>query len=57
MVNLFNELHYSHVKREGNIVAHKLARHAICVLDFTVWMEDVPPPLFLVVLAGIASFT
>ena len=33
MVNLFNELHYSHVKREGNIVAHKLARHVICVSD------------------------
>ena len=45
-VNFFNELQYSHVKREGNIVAHKLARHAICVLDVVVWMEDVPPLLF-----------
>ena len=45
-VNFFNDLHYSHVKREGNIVAHKLARHAICVLDVVVWMEDVPPLLF-----------
>ena len=31
MVNFFNELHYSHVKREGDVVAHKLARHTICV--------------------------
>ena len=43
--NFFNELHYSNVKREGNIVAHKLARHAICVSDVVVWMEDVPPLL------------
>ena len=52
-----NMINYSHVKREGNIVAHKLARHAICVLNFVVWMEDVPPPLFPVVLTDIAGFT
>ncbi|XP_065630503.1 uncharacterized protein LOC136067946 [Quercus suber] len=56
-VNFFNELHYSHVKREGNIVAHKLARHAICVSDVVVWMGDVPVLLFPVVLADIASFS
>ena len=53
LVNLFYELHYSHVKREGNIVAHKLARHAICVSDVVVWMEDVSLLLFSVVLADI----
>ena len=57
MVNFFTELHYSHVKREGNIVDHKLARYAICVLDFAMWMKDVPPHLFRVVFADIASFT
>ena len=57
MVKFFTELHYSHVKREGSIVAHKLARHAICVLDFAVWMKDVLPPLFPIVLANIAGFT
>ena len=57
MVNLFNELDYSHVKREGNIVAHKLASHAICVSDVVVWMENVPPLLFHVSLADIASLT
>ena len=57
MVNFFTELHYSNVKREGNIVDHKLAHYAICVLDFTVWMEDVPPPLFRVVLTDITSST
>ena len=56
-VNFFNELHYSHVKRGGNIVAHKLVRHAICVLNVIVWTNDVPPLLFPVVLADIASFS
>ena len=55
--NFFNELHYSHVKREGNNVTHKLARQAICVLDFTVWMEDVPPLLSSGVLVDIAGST
>ena len=36
LVNLFYELLYSHIKREGNIVAHKLTRHAICVSDVVV---------------------
>ena len=49
LVNLFYELHYSHIKREGNIVAHKLTRHAICVSDVVVWMEDVSPHLYSVV--------
>ena len=56
-VNFFTKLHYSHVKREGNIVAHKLARHVICVSDIVVWMEDVPLPLFSVVLVDIVGFT
>ncbi|XP_075633707.1 uncharacterized protein LOC142606209 [Castanea sativa] len=47
--NFFNDLRYSHVKREGNKVAHSLARYALEVLCSVVWMEDVPPPSFSVV--------
>ena len=53
----FTQLRYSHVKREGNNVAHKLARHTLCILNFSMWMEDVPPPLLPVVLEDIAGFS
>ena len=39
----FDELLYSHTKRECNIVAHSLARYAIGIPDFLVWIENVPP--------------
>ena len=55
--SFFVQLLYSHVKRAGNKVAHKLARHALCILDFSMWMEDVPPPLLPVVLDDIAGFS
>ena len=38
----FRRVLYSHVKRNGNSVAHNLAKYALCILDFQVWMEDVP---------------
>jgi len=37
----FLRLLYSHIKRNGNRVAHSLARNALCILNFQVWMEDV----------------
>ena len=33
---------FSHVCRNGNKPAHMLAKHAICIGDFVVWMEDNP---------------
>ena len=39
----FQKLLYSHTKREGNSVAHSLARYANNIPDFLVWVEDVPP--------------
>ena len=39
---LFSELSYSHIRRDGNKVAHSLARLALMTPSCTVWMEDVP---------------
>ena len=53
----FSQLHYSHVKRKGNKVAHSLAKHVLCISNFVVWMENVPPPFFSIVLANIIGFS
>ena len=37
----FQCISFSHVRREGTIVAHNLTKHARHVTDFSVWMEDV----------------
>ncbi|KAL4653666.1 hypothetical protein ACB092_01G321700 [Castanea dentata] len=40
--NNFLRVLYSHVRRNGNSVAHSLVRHVISIPDLQVWMEDVP---------------
>ena len=41
----------SHVRRISNSVAHNLTKHASHVSDYKVWMENVPPHLYFVLLA------
>ena len=53
----FNQLHYSYIRREGNMVAHRLARYTLNVLEFVVWMEDFPPQIVSAVLADITGLT
>ena len=45
LANQFESVEFSHVKREGNSVAHNNARHARHVSKLSEWMEDVPPHL------------
>ena len=45
----FNQLCYSHVKRECNKITHSLARYVVHIPDFIMWIEDIPP-LFISVL-------
>ena len=52
--NSFNSLNFTHVRREGNNVAHALARWAIKKPNLTVWMEDVPPEIRQFVMADSA---
>ena len=51
----FQKLLYSHTKREGNSVAHNLARYANSIPDFLVWMEDIPPCIQSFVQIDLAS--
>ncbi|KAL0011877.1 hypothetical protein SO802_006985, partial [Lithocarpus litseifolius] len=38
----FRKIEFSHVRRQGNKVAHLLAKHAIDVSDFIAWIEETP---------------
>ena len=42
LLKLFTSYEAAHVGREGNEVAHKLARHAKFVEDMRVWWDQVP---------------
>ena len=50
LANKLQNFSFSHVKREGNCLAHALARKAHSCNSLEVWMESVPPdlePLYL----------
>ncbi|KAK9273321.1 hypothetical protein L1049_018128 [Liquidambar formosana] len=38
----FTVVSFSHIPRDGNMVAHDFARHAMLIEDLCVWVEDVP---------------
>ena len=52
----FDELRYSHTMREGNCLAHSLARYAVGIPDFLVWMEDVPSQFYSVFQTDLSGF-
>ena len=43
LARCLSKLHYSHVKRVGNMVAFVLALFVLIVLDYRAWLEDAPP--------------
>jgi len=45
-----SRISFSHVHWLGNSIAHNLAKHARHVSSYLVWMEDVPPHLYSVLL-------
>lgn len=45
LVFSFMNISFSHVSRQGNIIAHSLARRAILCPNLNFWMEDVTPDI------------
>ena len=41
--------------RDCNGVAHSLAKYALSIQDFLVWMEETPPQVFHVLQADLAG--
>ena len=46
--NSYTKLLYSYCRRDGNKLAHSLARYSNNVFDYVAWMEEVPQSLFFV---------
>ncbi|XWS22482.1 hypothetical protein CRYUN_Cryun29cG0038900 [Craigia yunnanensis] len=42
MATTFNTFKVMHVGRDGNVVAHKLAKHGVGLDDELIWVEDCP---------------
>ena len=42
---MFRLCSFHHVKREGNKLAHSLARRAVLSADVDVWVEELPEDL------------
>ena len=40
LCKVFRRIEFSHVQRKGNRPAHLLAKHAVGIDDFIVWMEE-----------------
>ena len=53
----FEELHYSHVKRDCNVLAHNLAIHVAGIPDLLVWMEDISPQFHDVLQANLLGLS
>ncbi|KAK9991286.1 hypothetical protein SO802_026271 [Lithocarpus litseifolius] len=46
--DFYTKLLYSHCRRDGNKLAHSLARYLIKVSNYVAWMEEIPHSLFSV---------
>ena len=53
----FTSITFAHVSRQGNTVAHSLARMAILSQSLNVWMEDVPPDILQFVQADLIALS
>ena len=47
---LLNFLHINHISSDISVVAHSLAKYALCIMDFQAWVEQCPSFVLDVVL-------
>ena len=47
----FDMIYFSRTRRQGNIVAHNLTKHARYISSLMMWMEDFPPHFHDVILS------
>jgi len=45
----FRSANIVHVKREVNFAAHGLARAAVTHIVYSIWMEEIPPQIYDIV--------
>ena len=53
----FVRLLHSHIRRNGNGIAHSLTKHVIRILDFQVWMEDVPSHIVFILQSDVVDLS
>ena len=39
---LFHQVDFSHIRKQGNKLAHLLAKHAKCIVDYVAWIKETP---------------
>ena len=55
LLHLFERYRFTHTRRNGNNVAHALARRASNIQNLCVWMEDVPPDITPILYSDFSS--
>ena len=53
----FDELLYSHTKRDCNTLAYSLVRYAPGIPDFLIWMDNVPPQFHNILQANLLGLS
>ena len=56
LANNFVRLLYTHIKRNDNGVARSLAKNALCIPNFQVWIEDVPSHIVSILQLDVVEF-
>ena len=53
----FRSIGYSHVRRQGNLLAHILAKHASSIADYVTWIEENPCYIMQAFVYDVTSFS